>query len=198
MPRQEVIVQIRAFVGSAVLVTFVASTSAQSPRNVGAPETFTANASVKSGGGVAAATLQIHIERYTLDADRAAVETALKTGGYASFLIALRKAPEVGYVQVGDQKTAIRWARQTETPKGRTIVVVTDKPLAFVGGAAPDAKPRAGYEVGLIQMDVDPIGLGSGTMAGAARVRPGGETGVRIDDYADAPIKLVTVSRKLS
>ena len=26
---------------------------------------------------------------------------------------------------------------------------------------------------------------------------PGGETGVQIDDYADEPIKLVTVSRKI-
>ena len=42
-------------------------------------------------------------------------------------------------------------------------------------------------------MTVDGVGFGSGTMAGAARVRPGGEAGVQIDDYADAPIKLVTV-----
>ena len=34
-------------------------------------------------------------------------------------------------------------------------------------------------------------------MAAAARVKPGGETGVQIDDYADEPIKLVTVSRKI-
>jgi len=34
-------------------------------------------------------------------------------------------------------------------------------------------------------------------MAGAARVKPGADAGVQIDDYADEPIKLVTVSRKI-
>jgi hypothetical protein len=73
---------------------------------------------------------------------------------------------------------------------------VTDQPIFFVGGGAADAKPRAGYEVALIQLQVDSIGLGDGTMAAAARVRPGGESGVQVDDYADKPIKLVTVVRK--
>ena len=62
--------------------------------------------------------------------------------------------------------------------------------MFFVGGGSTDAKPRAGYEVAVIQLIVDDIGLGSGTMAGAARVKPGGETGVVIDQYADQPIKL--------
>jgi hypothetical protein len=173
---------------------------AQTPRrNVGAPETFSANANVaKSGQGAMAATIQIHIERYTPDADRTAVETALKSGGYPGFLTALRKAPEVGYVELGGQKTPIRWARQTDTPKGRTIVVVTDKPVFFVGGGAVNAKPREGYDVAVLQLNMDDVGLGNGTMAAAARVKPGGEAGVQIDDYADAPIKLVTVTRKLS
>jgi hypothetical protein len=33
-------------------------------------------------------------------------------------------------------------------------------------------------------------------MAAAARVKPGGEAGVTVEDYADKPIKLVTVVRK--
>ena len=34
-------------------------------------------------------------------------------------------------------------------------------------------------------------------MAAAARVKPGGETGVVIDQYADQPIKLVSVRREI-
>ena len=169
----------------------------QSPRNSGAPEIFSANAQAKAGAGSVAATIQIQIQRYTPDFDRTAVETALKQGGYPGFVTALRKAPEVGSVMVGDQKFPIRWAREQKTDKGRTIVVVTDKPVFFVGGGRTEAKPRAGYEVAVIQLMVDEIGLGTGSMAAAARVKPGGETGVQIDDYADEPIKLVTVSRKI-
>lgn len=169
----------------------------QTPRNSGAPETFSANAQVKAAAGAIAATILIDIQRYTPDFDRTAVESALKGGGYPAFLTALRKAPEVGSVAIGDQKFAIRWAREQKTAKGRTIVIVTDKPVFFVGGGSTTAKPRAGYEVAVIQLQMDEVGLGSGSMAAAARVKPGGETGVQIDDYADEPIKLVTVSRKI-
>jgi hypothetical protein len=174
----------------------VAQGVAQSPGN-SAPETFSASAEVKAAAGAINAPIQIHIQRYTPDFDRTAVEAALKGGGYPAFLTALRKAPEVGSVAVGNQKVPIRWAREQKTAAGRTIVVVTDKPVYFVGGGSTAAKPRAGYEVAVIELLVDDAGRGSGSMAAAARVKPGGETGVRIDDYADEPITLVTVSRKL-
>ncbi len=169
----------------------------EAQRSPGAPETFSANAQVKGPAGGAAGMIEIHVERYTPDQDRTAVEEALKFRGYPGFLAALRKAPDAGYVLFGDQKYIIRWARERPTPKGRSIVVVTDKPIFFVGGGAVDAKPREGYEVAVVQMEVDDIGLGSGTMAAAARVKPGGETGVQLDDYAGEPIKLVTVRRKI-
>ena len=189
--------RVPSFVLIGLMALSVSHGAAQSPRNSGAPETFSANAQAKAGAGSVAATIQIQIQRYTPDFDRTAVETALKQGGYPGFVTALRKAPEVGSVTVGDQKFPIRWAREQKTDKGRTIVVVTDKPVFFVGGGRTEAKPRAGYEVAVIQLMVDEIGLGTGSMAAAARVKPGGETGVQIDDYADEPIKLVTVSRKI-
>src|SRR4029453_1430687 len=90
----------------------------------GAPEQFTANAQTAAASGAsAAATVTIDIRRYTPDAERTAVETALKGGGYPAFLTALRKAPEVGTVGMGTQKWSIRWAREQATPAGRTIVV---------------------------------------------------------------------------
>ena len=85
---------------------------------------------------------------------------------------------------------------RTKTAEGRTIALVTDKPVFFVGGARPNAKPRAGYETALVQLLVDDAGVGSGMMAAAVRVKPGGETGVRIDDYADEPLELTKVTRK--
>jgi len=150
-----------------------------------------------ASAGAGAATIELHIKRYTPDADRTAVEDALKTGGFQGFVSALRKAPEVGYVKLGDRQWPIRWAREQPGPRGRTIVVVTPEPIFFVGGGRIDAKPREGYEVGLVQLQIDSVGLGSGSMAAAARVKPGGATGVQVDDYADKPIKLVTVVRKI-
>ena len=164
----------------------------------GAPETFTADLLAIGGkGGAGSATLVINVQRYTPEPDRIAVETALKSGGYPAFLAALRKAPEVGTVVFNDRKWTIRWARERPGLKGRVIVLVTDQPIHFVGGGAIDAKPRAGYDVAVIQMRVDDTGLGTGTMAAAANVKPGGDTGVVIDDYAEQPIALTKVVRKI-
>ena len=138
-----------------VLATIPGPTRAQSR---GAPEVFTANLQVSGAtdaGGAAAATIQMDVQRYKADADRAAVESALKSGGHSAFLTALRKAPAVGAVSFGDQKWTIRWAREQTNPKGRTIVLVTDQPVFFVGGGRADPKPRAGYEVAVIQIQID-------------------------------------------
>ena len=69
--------------------------------------------------------------------------------------------------------------------------------MYFVGGGAIDAKPRDGYDVAVIQMRVEDTGLGTGTMAAAAKVKPGGDTGVMIDDYTEQPIALTKVVRKM-
>jgi len=75
--------------------------------------------------------------------------------------------------------------------------VVTDQPIFFIGGGRPDAKPREGYEVAVIELQVDNVGMGKGSMTAAARVKPGGENGVQIDAYEGKPMNLVTVVRKI-
>ena len=164
----------------------------------GAPEVFSAAARAKNASGEVSGTLEIRVTRYTPESDRTAVETALRLGGYIRFVPALRKAPEVGELVVGGQPYAIRYAREKVEAGGRTIVLVTDKAVFFVGAGRPDAKPRTGYEVAIVQIQLDGTGKGHGTMAGAARVRPDGDGGVLLDDYADEPIELSNVVRKAS
>jgi hypothetical protein len=188
--RKEASVRLSFLMVIGIAVLSAASGGAQTPGKTGAPETFSASTESKTASGPISATIQLSIKRYTPEFDRKALEDALEHGGYASFVNALRRAPEVGSVMAGDGQFAIRYAREHKTDKGRTIVVVTDKPVFFVGGARPNAKPRAGYESALIQLEVNDAGTGTGMMAPAARVKPGGETGVRIDNYADEPLAL--------
>jgi hypothetical protein len=159
------------------------------------PETFVAVAQVASSDLSASANLTIYIDSYTTDRDRTRMTEALKINGYPGFLPALRKAPSVGHVEMNDRKILLRWATQQTTEKGRKIVVVAESPLFFLGGARVDAKPREGFELAVIQMDVDTVGLGTGMLAAAARVRPAPPDGVQVDEYADQLIKLTTVRK---
>ena len=76
--------------------------------------------------------------------------------------------------------------------RGPQVVLITDEPMYFLGGGAKDAKPRAGYEVGVIQMEVDAAGNGTGSVAAAAKVKPG-EDGVIVNDYGDQRIEIAKI-----
>ena len=52
------------------------------------------------------------------------------------------------------------------TPTGRTLVLVTDKPVYFVGGGRAESAPRKGFEVAVIEIRIDAKGAGTGSMAG--------------------------------
>ena len=187
-----------AIVLTAVLV-LEASTwvGAQAARPATAPEVFSATAQAKTASSATSGALEVRVSRYTPDFDRKIVEEALRLGGYPQFVTALRNAPEVGQLTLaGSQPYAIRYARETADGGGRTILVVTDRPVFFVGSGRADPKPRAGFEVAVVRIQVDAAGQGQGTMAAAARVRPDGNGGVLLDDYAEEPIAVTKVTRR--
>jgi hypothetical protein len=178
-----------------VIALATAVDGGQRRRTQTAPETFSSPMQARTEIAASAATIRIHIDRYTPEADRTAMTDALRHAGYPGFLAALRKAPAVGYLEIGELKVPLRWAREVATPKGRAISLATDTPVYFIGGGRPDAKPRTGFELAIVQLAIDDVGLGTGTMAAAARVKPDGEGGVVIEDYADEPIRLTSVYR---
>jgi hypothetical protein len=168
----------------------------QSYKNT-APESFRANGQMSASQGGVASSIDIAVDKYSTDAEHEALVKALQQG-YEPFVEALRKQPQIGSVKLGPNSYPVRWARERPTDKDhRRVAVVTDKPVYFFGAGAADAKPTAGYEVALVEFTVDTVGLGTGSMAPAARVKAGGPTGIEIQDYSGTLIQLRTVIRNL-
>jgi len=187
-----------AFTAALVVASIPASAGAQSKKKTTGPETFNGKAKVQTGTAVADATFTIQIDQYTPEKDLKAMEAALQSGGSTGFVAALRKAPVAGHLKVGDKSFTIRWARQKDTPKGRVISIVTDSPVYFVGAGLPDAQSKAGFDVAVAQLNMDSAGLGDGSIALAAKVKPGGQNGVEIQDYASEPVKLASIMKVIS
>jgi hypothetical protein len=167
----------------------------------GQPEVFTGTAQAKNATGAVSGTLVVRLRRVTPQFDKTAVETALKEGGYPRFLTAIRNAPEVGQLVLGGGAPfSIRYARERVDGTGRRLILVTDKPVFFVGGGRSDENlaARKGFEVAVIEIRIDGKGVGTGSMAAAARVRPDGDGGVLLDDFAEQLITLTNISRKPS
>jgi hypothetical protein len=191
------IVRTRALTLALLLAAPAIGAGSQSYKNT-APESFKANAQITGGAGGVASVVGIQIDRYSTQAEHDAIVAALKQADHGAFLEALRRAPTVGSVTLGSRSVPIRWARERQEGDGRRIGLVTEAPVFFAGAGAPDAKSTAGYDVAVLEFTVDSVGLGKGTMAGAARVKAGGPTGIEVEDYAGKRITLVSVTRKIS
>ena len=161
------------------------------------PEVFTATAQAKNATGAVSGTLEALVSRYTPDFDRKVVEEALRLGGYPRFVTAIRNAPDVGQlVSVAASRTRsgmharrarVAGGRSSWSPIGRyPLPRVRQGRCQAAGGLRSGPGPDSGGR----------YGTGKGTMAAAARVRPDGNGGVLLDDYAEQPIELANVTRK--
>jgi hypothetical protein len=135
-----------------------------------------------------ASSVTIRVDRLMEENRRIRVSDALKYNGYSGFLTALRALPAVGTIEVSARTVDVKYAHEQPDGSGRRLVLVADRPLFFLGGAAP--KRREGYELTVVDLRFDAQGAVTGTMAGAARVKPDPDGGVVLDDFAEAPVQL--------
>jgi len=150
------------------------------------PEAFTAETQIPTDMGVTSSTLTVQLNSYTKEPNRKVMADALKYKGFAGFWPVFRQAPIVGTVQIRDRKWNIHWATQQMQGDRRIITVATDEAIFFVGAAKAGAKPRAGYDMAVLQFSVEATGAASGTIALAARVRPDADgSGFILDEYSD-------------
>ena len=152
------------------------------------PLTLTVDAQAKSGVTTITSKLTIRVDRLMAEVIRTRVSDALKFGGYPNFLNTLRPLAPVGTIESQSRKVEVRYAH--EEPEGaiRRLILVADRPLFFL---SPDpAKAKAGYELTVVELRFDAKGGVTGSMAGAARVKPSPGGGVILDDYAESLVDL--------
>ena len=113
---------------------------------------------------------------------------ALQYSGYQNALNVLRGLPAIGTIGVESRTVDIKFAYETVTDAGRRLVLVADLPLFFLS-TTPD-KTRAGYELTAVDLLFDKAGHATGTMSGAARVKPAGDGNIAMTDFSDAPMQV--------
>jgi hypothetical protein len=152
------------------------------------------NAHAQSATSTITSTVSIVVERPMEESRRKRVTDGLKYDGYLGFMKVLRTLPPVGTIDVSGRRVEIRYAHEQPRENGYRLVLVADRPSFFLA-ADPD-KSRTGYELTLVELLVDASGNITGTMSGAARVKPGPDGGPMIDNFAATPVKLEGRVRK--
>ena len=172
----------RSFLGVIALASIPTLALAQA-------ETFTAVASTKSAAGVSAnAPLTVVVERFATDAEREALVSAVKTGSTQAARAWLQKRKDVGTLQIGARRVPIKYAHGRSTSAGRLITIATAEPIVFVGAGVPGAKGTAGYELGLVLLDVAASGPGRGEISPAAKVRVDQQGAIVTEDFNAADV----------
>lgn len=162
-----------------------------------AAETITATAQMTTAAGVkATAPLSVTLDRMSTAAEREQIVAALKSGGSAGIRAVLEKWPQIGSIRVGSTLTPVKYAFAQPSGGGRLITVVTGSPIAFVGAGLPAAPSRAGFDLGLVLLDVPASGAGHGELAPATKIRLNADGAVVTDDYGTATIVLADVKGK--
>jgi hypothetical protein len=163
----------------------------------GGPQVFKATATVKTAGGATAtAPVTVSITRMMSKDEADKLATAFKTGGAEALKKALVGVKPTGTVVLGKGKpTPTRIAFERSLGSGRLITIVTDRPLLFLGAGVPGAKPTAGHDFAIIDLQVDDAGSGSGTMATAATVKVDEQGAFVVQDYGGELIRLTDVKK---
>jgi len=187
-PRQITLCTLMSF---AALVSVAAATSSQT-----ASESFSATAAIKTASGAqATAPVTIIVTHKMSQAEADKYTSAFAKGGVAALRKALTGVAPTGSVQIGTGKaTPTRLTLERPSDRGRMLTIVTDQPLMFVGAGLPDAKPKEGFDFGIIDIIVAESGAGSGTMSPAAKVTV--KQGVFVvDEYSGELVRLTDVKK---
>ena len=162
-----------------------------------ASETITATAHVAGGSGAqASAPVRVVVDRLSTDAERDELMAALKKGGTAGVRALLSARDQIGSLHVGATQTPIKYVYARPMGDGRLITVMTATPIAFLGAGLPASKPTAGFELGLVLLEVAASRPGSGELVPAAKVRVNDQGGIVTEDYSADVVKLSNVVGK--
>ncbi len=181
--------------GAAVIALAMATVPVSTAQDKAGHEQFTAKATISAASGATAtAPVTLTVNRWMSREEAEKYVNAFRSGGPAALRQALTGVAPVGSVQVGDSPAvAVRMSLDRPTDTGRLLTLITDS-LIRIGAGKPGAKPQAGFDFGVIDLEVAASGSGSGTMAPGAKIRT--ESGrFIVEDYGSEVVRLVGVTK---
>jgi len=159
-------------------------------------ETFTATAALKGSGGVTtSAPITVSVSQYTSEGDREEMLAALKKG-MAEARAYLTRKKDLGSIQIGGRQTTIKYAYQYTTPTGRLVSIAAIVPIALPDPGTPQGQPRAGFDVGVIFLDLPASGPAGGQLIPNASVKVDADGAIVAEDASGDFVRLTNVVAK--
>jgi hypothetical protein len=161
-----------------LLLLMVMATPARSARSDG--ETYQANAFGEGTQMGRIFSVNILINEYSTAADQKALQEAFQAKGSRGLSNALNKMSSKGRIAItGTLGYEVTYIRAFQTPNGRKIRLVTNRPITF-GEAWADSRSED-YNLSAIEIDLGSDGKGKGTLLPACQFKLNKENEIEIE-----------------
>ncbi len=161
------------------------------------PAQYSATAFGQSGGAAGKSFgMNVYIEQLSTDGEIDELLGTLKTKGQDGLVSAMEDLKDKGRVApTGSVGTGMRVIRiRPGKAGGLHIVLVTNRPISF--GELYNGTRSRDYPFGIVVLDVDKDGKGTGTFAPLCKIKFNKKKELEVEHYGQKPFRLVNVKRE--
>ena len=178
--------------GGALALALALTTAVSGAQTQGTPERFTAAAvNFDNPTGSAAGSVEMVVNRWSTDAERDKLMSALLDKGPDKLLEVLQKMPRVGYIRTPNSVGYdLRYARRVPGEDGgERITLATDRPIGFWEA---QAQPRTiNYPFTVIELRMNRDGEGEGKLSIATKISADSDKKtIYLENYSAQPVLL--------
>ncbi|MEN8164202.1 MAG: hypothetical protein ABFS37_08740 [Acidobacteriota bacterium] len=157
------------------------------------PQRYRGRMAALSGPAAGAtAYMTFHIDRFATDAETQVLAQTLGEQGEEALLKAITSIDPGGWVKIGNGlRYNLRVIRTMQTPEGRMIVGITDRPIQF-GEIARGTRSRQ-YTFGWVQILFDSEGKGEGGLIPTAKINFNEEGRLVVESFGLQPYRILKV-----
>jgi hypothetical protein len=138
--------------------------------------------------------LTMQVDHWMTDEEKQALYATLKEGGSDALLAAMRKNI-VGYIWTTQSlRYKLNIASTFQTEKGRTVRLVTERPITFAEQMAGAPRSRD-YEFGVIEFTLNEKNQGEGVIFPTAKVGVDEKGSLTVESLGTGPQKLMNVKK---
>ena len=172
----------------AILAVLILCTAASAP-----PETIQAQAFGTTTMAGKTFGITINIESYSTPADQKVLIDAFQRGGHSELVKAVSKMKGRGRVRLssGGVGYQIAYIRNIETPQGRTIRLMTDRPISIA--EAMFSTRSEDYDLSLIELQLTNGKDSTGTLVPGGRFKVNKNKQIEFESYSATPWRLAGI-----
>ena len=189
--------KLRYLAVAAVLMFFALSRGAAQEPQASVPAQYSATAFGQSGPAAGKSFgMSVYVDGVSAPGDIDELIGTLRSKGQDGFVSAIDKLKDIGRVApTGSVGTGMRIVLIRPNPDGgQHIVLATNRPITFA--ELYNSTRSRDYPVGIVVLDVDKDGKGTGSFAPACKVRFNKKKQLEIEHYGQKPFRLANVRRE--